>query len=308
MAAAVLATALLAGCSGGDAPPGPSKAPSSPNVSATPSSSSPEKVERNRDSAFAGLEAGYEARLGVYALDTGTSRFVAYRADERFPYLSTIKAIAAAEILEDSTRPDLDETIAYGPEDLVEWSPETEQHAGDGMPWGDVLRAAITVSDNTAANLMLDRLGGAAELEARLRADGDDVTSVDRAEPELNDWGPGETRDTTTPRAIATQFQDDVLGDELSEPMRRFLVRALRDNTTGDALIRAGVPESWEVGDKTGSAGGIRNDLALLTPPDAEPIILAVYTHTNDPSEASDPALIEEATRVVVEALESKTS
>ncbi|RPF21397.1 class A beta-lactamase [Myceligenerans xiligouense] len=309
-ACAVLAAALLTGCTADGGPADPAAAPTGPAATAAPREPSPAEeteetggTEENRDPAFTGLEEAYQARLGVYARDTGTGRHVAYRADERFPFLSTIKTIAAAEVLEDSTRADLGTTILYGPGDLVEWSPETEEHAGEGMPLGDVLRAAITASDNTAANLVLDRLGGPHALEARLRGDGDDVTSVDRPEPELNEWSPGETRDTTTPRAIAAQFQEDVLGDELSEPMRGFLVRALRDNKTGDDLIRAGVPEGWDVGDKTGSAGGMRNDLAVLVPPGGDPIILAVYTHTNDPDAESDPALIAEATRVVVDAL-----
>ena len=78
----------------------------------------------------------------------------------------------------------------------------------------------------------------------------------------------------------------------------------LRRSTTGDTLIRAGVPRGWRVGDKTGSAAyGTRNDVAVIRPPGREPILLAIMTTHDEADAATDDALVAGATRIVVEAL-----
>jgi beta-lactamase class A len=255
-------------------------------------------------SELARLERSYAARLGVYAVDTGTGETVEYRADERFAYASTHKAFSAAAVLQATDTADLDEVIHYEAADLVGYSPVTEMHVETGLTLLEVIRAAITVSDNTAANLLFERLGGPDALEAALRAAGDDTTSVDRVEPELSDWAPGETRDTSTPRAMAGNLEAFALGSALDEEDRAVLVDALRDNTTGDELIRAGVPDGWVVGDKTGtSTHGGRNDIAVIEPPDGDPIVLAIYSNRLDPEAESDPALIAEATEVALDQL-----
>nr|WP_246400940.1 class A beta-lactamase [Jiangella mangrovi] len=254
--------------------------------------------------ALAALEDEFAARLGVYAVDTGSREVVEYRADERFAFASTHKALSAAAVLQATDAADLDEVIVYDAADVVGYSPVTELAAGAGLTLLEVIRAAITVSDNTAANLLFEQVGGPDGLEAAVRGFGDDTTSFDRIEPDLSDWVPGETRDTTTPRAMAANLEALALGDLLADEDRAVLVGAMRDNTTGDELIRAGVPEAWVVADKTGSAShGGRNDIAVITPPGAAPIVLAVYSNRLDPEPESDPALIAAATEIVVDAL-----
>ncbi|PZR53477.1 class A beta-lactamase [Xylanimonas oleitrophica] len=260
--------------------------------------------------AFAALEERFDARLGVHALDTGDGTVIEHRADERFAFASTMKALAGGLVL-DRTGPDgWDEVVRYGAEDLVTYSPVTELHVDEGMTVLELVRASITVSDNTAANLLLDRLGGPQSLEAALHEllspDGTATVpvSVDRAEPDLNDWAPGSTQDTATPAAMAAALRETALGDALRPEARAALRDALRDSTTGDALIRAGVPDGWVVGDKSGAGGhGTRNDIAVVERPDAAPLVLAVYSNRRTPDGEADPALVAEATRVVVDAL-----
>lgn len=281
----------------GDPSPSTSSAP--PSSEATTTTADPALA-----AAFADLEATYAARLGVYALDTGTGATIEHRADERFAYASTHKALSAALVLQATEPADLDEVVRYSAGDVVGHSPVTELHVETGLPLGEVIRAAITLSDNTAANLLLERLGGPAGFEAGLRALGDDTTSADRWEPGLSDWAPGETRDTSTPRAMAANLERCVLGDALDAVDRQVLVDALRANTTGDELIRAAVPEGWVVGDKTGTAShGGRNDIAVIEPPGGDPIVLAVYSNRLDPDAEPDAALVAAAAGVVLQSL-----
>lgn len=256
------------------------------------------------DQEFQRLEEEFGARLGVFALDTGSGEEVAYRADERFAYASTFKSLAVGALLRQRTVEELAEVVSYTAEDLVAYSPVTERHVGTGMTLREVCDAALRYSDNTAGNLLLEELGGPEGLEAALREIGDEVISVDRFETELNEAVPGDERDTSTPRAMAVSLQAFVLGDVLEEDRREILVDMMLGNTTGDELIRAGVPDGWEVADKSGAGGyGTRNDIAVLWPPDGAPVVMAVMSDRGEEDAAYDNALVAEAASVAVEAL-----
>lgn len=274
-----------------------------PAATGPSTSSAPQAPDVARE--LAALEREREARVGVYALDTGTGREVAYRAGERFAYASTIKALAAGAVLSDLSTAELSQRLRWTEADLVEYSPVTELYVEEGLTVRQVIDAAITVSDNTAGNLLFDLVGGPAALDAALVEDvGDATTEVVRDEPELNTAVPGDPRDTTTPEALATALGDYVLGEALPRSDRRLLENTLRRTETGDALIRAGVPQSWRVGDKTGSAAyGTRNDVAVVRPPGRAPILLAVLTTHDSAEAATDDALVAAATRIAVRSL-----
>jgi beta-lactamase class A len=254
------------------------------------------------------LETRAAVRLGVSALDTGSGASVGYRADERFLLCSTAKALVVAAVLRRSeTEPGLlDHVIDYGPSDVLAYAPVTSQHVADGMTVAALCDAAITVSDNTAANLLVGLLGGPAAVTAFARSLGDDLTRIDRLEPDLNVTSPGDQRDSSTPAQMAADLRALVLGDALNEASRQRLTDLLVANTTGGQTIRAGVPADWTVGDKTGSgAQGESNDLAVVWPPRRAPLVIAVYVSPRDPAIAVEQAhrVIAEATRIVTGAL-----
>jgi beta-lactamase class A len=230
---------------------------------------------------LAEIEAREGGRLGVFVRDTGGGATIERRADERFPMCSTFKLLAAAAVLKraDQGGERLDRIIAYGPNDLLEYAPITKAHVVQGgMPLADLCAAAIDWSDNTAANLVLQTIGGPAGLTAFARALGDEVSRLDRNEPALNESPPGDPRDTTSPRAMAADMQKVLLGETLSDPSRRQLQTWLIGDKVGDKRLRAGLPPSWRIGDKTGSGErGSTNTIAILWPPDRAPLIATVY-------------------------------
>ena len=231
--------------------------------------------------ALAELERRHGGRLGVAVLDTRTMNGVAHRGDERFPLCSTFKFLAAAFVLArvDHGQERLDRRVAYTRDDLVTYSPVTEQYVDAGMTLSELCDAAVTLSDNTAGNLLLDSFGGPAGLTAYMRSLGDAVTRLDRRETELNEARPGDPRDTTTPAAMAELLRQTVLGDALSGASRAQLTAWLVANKTGDKRLRAGVPKNWRVGDKTGTGGhNATNDVGVLWLPGRPPIIVAAYS------------------------------
>ncbi|HBK04679.1 MAG TPA: class A beta-lactamase [Acetobacteraceae bacterium] len=255
---------------------------------------------------LAGIEGAIAGRLGVAVREIGTGRHYGYRADERFPLCSTFKVLACAAVLKrvDGGQEDLNRRIRFGPGDLVTYSPVTKDHVGgDGMTLGALCTAAMTQSDNTAGNLILASLGGPGAVTAFARSIGDQVTRLDRTEPDLNTAIPGDPHDTTTPGAMAADLGRLVTEGCLSRNSRHQLVTWLISNQTGGAKLRAGVPAGWRVGDKTGGgAWGTTNDVAVIWPPPRDPFVVCVYLTETKASFDARNATIAAVGRAVAEA------
>ncbi len=209
------------------------------------------------EAGLAALEARSGGRLGVFAIDTASGARIGHRADERFPFCSTFKAILAAAVLHRSQREPgfLEQRIRFGRQDLVTHSPIAEQHLADGLTVAKMAAATVQTSDNTAANQLMARLGGPAGLTAFARSIGNRTFRLDRWETALNSAIPGDPRDTDTPAGMGTSLQALVLGTALGLPQWQRLQDWLIGTTTGDRRVRAGVPSGWRVGDKTGTCG-----------------------------------------------------
>ncbi len=287
----------LVGCA--SAPPSPSTSPSSA-TSAPPTSMPDLSVE------FQALEAEFGARVGISAVDTGTGARLSYRVDERFGYASTIKALAAAVFLHEVRGSARDEVVTWSAEDVdaAGYSPVTSEQVETGLTLSQLAEAAVRRSDNTALNLVLARIGGPAALDTALVTLGDEVTEVVNAEPQLNVIEPGSTDDTSTPAAFTDTLIRLVDGSYLESADRATLLAWMSGNATGDTLIRAGAPAGWQVADKSGGAGGIRNDIAIIDRPSGDPIVLTILTNTLDPDAEYDDALVAEAARVALAAFE----
>ena len=285
------------GCGGNDDGPDPR-----PTAAETPSAGS----VLDRSAELAAVEQTHDVRLGVYAVDTASGDSVEHRSDERFAFASTFKAFLVGALLEQESVAVLDQEVPISTVDLVAYAPAVEDALAQGrttMTVGELADGAVRFSDNAAANLLLDLVGGPPGLQEALRATGDDVTNATRTEPDLNEAVPGDDRDTSTPRAMADTLQHYTLGDAGSAT-REALLDLMRRNTTGDAVIRAGVPAGWEVADKTGSASyGTRNDIAVVWPPEGAPIVVAIMTSRDEQDADTVDAAIADAMVVVAEAL-----
>ena len=213
------------------------------------------------------------------------ARCAASGADERFGLCSTFKLPLAAAILReaDAGRLALDTIVPYAQKDMVPHAPVTQAHLADGgMSIGALAEAAQTTSDNVAANLLVQLLGGPQSVTAMWREMGDPLTRIDRYEPRMNFVPAGEVRDTTTPRAMAAGVSQYVTGEVLGADSRALLRGWMIATETGKRRIRAGLPSGWIAGDKTGTAwsDGMpnkHNDVAVIWAPDRAPVIVAGY-------------------------------
>ena len=249
------------------------------------------------------LERESGGLLGVCVIDTATGVRHAHRGDERFPMCSTFKVLAAAAVLArvDASKEQLSRRISYDASALTTYSPVTEKHAGNGMTLAELCDAAVTLSDNTAANLLLASIGGPAGLTSFVRNLDDQFTRLDRNEPTLNEALPGDPRDTTTPNAMASTLQALILGTKaLSAGSRAQLTAWMINNKTGDTRLRAGLAKDWRVGDKTGTGSqGTNNDIAVLWPPDRAPLVITAYLTGATVSAAQQNATLASVARAV---------
>ncbi|MFK0164294.1 class A beta-lactamase [Rhizobium sp. NPDC090279] len=258
------------------------------------------------EAQIAALESKHPGRICVSILDMASGRRIEHRGDERILMCSTFKALAVALVLArvDKGEEKLDRRIRYSKSDLVDGSPATGAHVGDshGMTVADLCTAAMTLSDSTAANLLLASFGGPKALTTFCRSLGDEITHLDRIEPELNYHDtPDDLRDTTTAAAMLENLRRLLFTDVLSPSSRSQLATWLIVNKTGDARLRAGLPKDWLVGDKTGTNGdkaGNANDIAVIWPSSRAPIIVTAYCQI--PAIAADErnAIIAEIGRI----------
>lgn len=224
---------------------------------------------------IAAIEQAYGGRLGVALLDSGGRSILAHRADERFAMCSTFKLLLAGM---HATTSGARDPMRITRADLMGNSPYSEQVVASGeMRVGFAARAIVTHSDNTAANLLLRRMGGPAEYTRRVRAMGDSVTRLDRNEMGLNENAQGDPRDTTSPSAMAASASRYVFGDLLHPQWRDQFRGWMMASRTGVRRIRAGLPAGWTVGDKTGTCGNAVNDVAFFRTPAGNEYMLAVY-------------------------------
>ncbi|NLS17338.1 class A beta-lactamase [Rhizobium sp. P40RR-XXII] len=260
--------------------------------------------DHSGEAQLAALESKHRGRICVSILDMASGRHIEHRAGERILMCSTFKALAAALVLArvDKGEEKLDRRIRYSEGDIIDGSPATKLHAGNGMTVAELCAAAVTLSDNAAANLLLASFGGPKALTAFCRSLGDEMTRLDRIEPALNYHDtPNDQRDTTTAAAMLENLRRLLFTDVLSAASRSQLAAWLITNKTGDARLRAGVPKDWLVGDKTGTNGdkaGNANDIAVFWPSNRVPIIVTAYCEIPSISADERNAIVAEIGRI----------
>jgi beta-lactamase class A len=258
------------------------------------------------------LEIKYHGRLGIAAINTNNGKRFDFNDQQRFPMTSTFKFMLVAAVLKktNDNKLSLNKNITYSKKVIADafWTPVTDKHIKTGMTIKALCKAAIQQSDNAAANLLINELGGTKAVNQFARSIGDKKFNLVRTEPNLNSAIPGDKRDTTTPLAMVDSMNKILLGKVLSKEHKELLTQWLIENKTGDNRIRAGVPKNWRMGDKTGTgAYGATNDIAILWPPHKKPIILVIYFTTTKQTAKSAENVIASATKLALERYEQQT-
>jgi len=255
--------------------------------------------------------AAYErqsgGRVGLYAKNLESGATLKWRANERFVMCSTFKASLAAFALARADRGEdrMDRMLPYSETDLLEYAPVARSNLARGaMSISEMCAAIVELSDNTCANVLMKHVGGPSALAAFWRSLGDGVSRLDHYEPELNRSPPGDPDDTTMPAAMAGSLRRLVVEDVLSPSSRRQLSGWMINCKTGANRLRAGLPTSWIIGDKTGNNGkDAMGDIAVAWPKPGAPILISVYTQGGSPSPVQVESLFAAIGRTVTSRL-----
>jgi len=220
------------------------------------------------------------ARIGVAIYDVAANDLWNYNGNVRFPLMSTFKTLACAKLLADVDKglQSFDTSTVISPTSLIDWSPITEKHLGKEMSLKQACSAAMIMSDNTASNIVLNGIKGPKALTQFMRSIGDDITRLDRIEPELNEALDGDKRDSTTPNAIVKSLHTLLFGNVLSQASKIQLKQWMIDNKVTGSLLRSVLPKSWSIADRSGSGGyGSRGITAVVWSDKRTPVIISIY-------------------------------
>ncbi|HEX7858156.1 MAG TPA: class A beta-lactamase [Sphingobium sp.] len=236
------------------------------------------------------LERRVGGRLGAAFLNGTSGAIVGHRLDERFTMCSTFKLSLAAAVLARIDAGTLHGTlpVPITERDVIGHSPAVKAALSQGaLSILALAEAAQTQSDNGAANLLLRQIGGPEALTRFWYGLGDEVSRLDRYEPDLNTSHGEDYRDTSSPAAMAHSMAAILTGPVLSPASRQRLIRWMVATTTGASRLRAGLPSGWRAGDKTGTMSAddsplIKvNDIAATWRPDGTPFFITAFYEPN---------------------------
>lgn len=253
---------------------------------------------------LAAIEQHIGGRIGVSVWDTQNDEHWDYRGDERFPMMSTFKTLACATMLSemDSEKLDKNATAKVEERNIVVWSPVMDRMAGQTTRIEHACEAAMLMSDNTAANIVLRSIGGPNGVTRFLRSIGDRATRLDRFEPRLNEAKPGDKQDTTTPNTIVNTLHTLLEGDALSYESRIQLKIWMQDNKVSDSLMRSVLPKGWSIADRSGAGGfGSRGITAMIWKENHKPIYISIYITETDLSLQARDQVIAQVSQLILD-------
>lgn len=258
---------------------------------------------------FQDIEHALNVKLGIFALDTNNHEIIAYRTNERFPFQSTFKLMGVSALLyQDDRTPLLNKKILITPQMMVPWHPITGKYLNQRLTLNKLAKSAISYSDNPAINQIIHALGGIKSINQFAHQIGNKTFVLTHLENELNS-NPDKNADTVTPKDMAYSVKALLLGHILSQHNHQRLMAWMKNNTTGQHRIRAGVPKGWLVADKTGSGRyGVANDIGITWSATCKPIVLSIYSVSSHPAAKPNSAAIRLATRVIFKKLAQANS
>lgn len=275
--------------------------------------------------------------VGFAATISGADTVISLNGDEPFPMASTYKVAIAAAVLArvDKGELRLDQLVDITPDMYVTGSNVLAQnfvHPGLKLSVANLIEIMIIESDNSATDIMIELAGGPAAVTKNLRDIGINGQRVDRNTAEIirdfaglpgpatvavvdeaentdpdfasrtEDINPDfekDPRDQSTPEAMLDLLLAIDNGTALSAQSRDFLIGSMSRTRTGKDRLKGMLPEGTPVEHKTGTVGGIANDVGYVTLPDGRRMAIAVFTKSSTTPAADQERAIAETARTL---------
>ncbi|WP_395167668.1 class A beta-lactamase [Francisella salimarina] len=253
------------------------------------------------------LEKQYGGKIGVYTINRNDNSNFSHNQSFYFPICSTYKFLVVGAILKQSmtNKNLLNEKIKILSNQVVGYSPITKEHINQTMTVSQLSRAAIQ-SDNTATNLLIEKLGGLSKLNKFILSLHDHATKVAGLEPIANQVNLTTNQNKTTPKIMARDINKLAFSNNILDKKHRLLFKKwLLGNDSDDNRIAAEIPDEWDVGNKTGTcAYGSTNDVAIIWPDDDRAIIMAIFYTQSQENAKPNSKIIREVTKILLDKFE----
>jgi len=283
------------------------------------------------------LSQGLVGRIGVAAQEIDSKERITVNGDETFVMASTYKVAIATTLLNrvDKGEVQLTDLIDITQEMMVAGDNAIAQnfvHPGIKLSVANLIEPMITESDNTATDICLKLAGGPEAVTKMMRSIGITELRVDRyvteilrdfyglpdkayasvlaealandptlaaKQPDRNLDFEMDPRDHSTPKAMLELLLAIDSGEVLSEKSREFLLATMSRTRTGAGRLKGLLPKGTPVAHKTGTIGGVANDVGFITLPDGRRFAIAVFTKSSTTSEADRDRAIAEISRTL---------
>jgi len=284
------------------------------------------------DAQLARLAKHARGSVGIIGFDLDGGPVASLNADESFPMASTVKISVAGKILDlvKEGELSLEQMIEVKPEDYVlsEIIADRIIHPGLAMSVANLIELMITDSDNTATDTLVALAGGPKVVTQWLHTKGIQDQRMDRnintllrdyynlpaqgllseiipamikKNPELvaqqaksNPVFDSAPQDTSTPAAMGKLLSAIANNSALTPEHSKFLLGVLTRTRSGKSRIKSLLPPGTTVAHKTGTLGGVSNDVGLITLPNGHRIVVVVFIkETNASFETRDHTIAE---------------
>lgn len=218
---------------------------------------------------------------GVAIVDTATGDYAQMSQAASFPAASTIKVPILVAFFQavDAGQVRLDEMLTIEESHLAEGSGSLQyENPGLSLSALEVATLMIVQSDNTATNMLIDRLGGYEALNAQFRRWGMMQTTLREMLPDLDGTN------TTTPKELAVLLGQIEGGELLSMASRDRLLRIMMQ-TENDSLLPQGLGQGAAVAHKTGNLRSVLADAGLIDAPNGKRYVAVVLVKRPDNDE-----------------------
>ncbi|ACD31058.1 class A beta-lactamase [Francisella tularensis] len=265
------------------------------------------KIDTQVTNDIQNIEKKYGGKIGVYTINRNDWNNFAVNASFYFPICSTYKFLVVGAILKQSMTDNklLNQKIKISKNQIVEYSPITRRHINQIMTVKQLCQASMQ-GDNTATNILIEKLGGLKNLNKFNLSLADHATKVANLEPKVNHVSLTTNENKTTPKIMARDINKLAFSDDILDKKHRLMFKQwLIASNTSNNRIAAEVPDEWEVGDKTGTCQyGTTNDVAIIWPDDNRAVIMAIFYTQSQKNAKPNSKIVREVTKILLNRLQ----
>ncbi len=235
-------------------------------------------------------------------IDLDRGEYSEWGADRVLPAASTITLPIAIALFEDvdNRKIDLAEKLTITKSEIASGAGDLkDQKIGAQVSVLVAVTKMITINDNTATNLLIDRLGGKFALNQRFRNWGLTVTTIERPLPDL------EGKNVTTARELTRSMMAIRRGKIISDASRSQIL-SMMSNTTFNTMLPSGLTPGSKIAHKSGDIGAIVADVGAIELSSGKKYLATVLVKRpyNDPTA---PELVRQMSEIAAEYFQTST-